>query len=301
LRNNYLIRSSVRYNATDAELLSYGTELEKRIAKGSFMASFQRNIQSNDFYLSVGCKYDFSFVRSSVSATQSKNNSGTVISAQGSVAFGGGNGYIHTNNNSSVGKGGVLLYPFLDLNNNGIFDKGEHLVKISAARINGGRAIFSKNDSIVRIPNLNAFTSYLIEFNDNDLDNIGWRFKHKTYQVLVDPNQFKRIDVPILAMGEISGMAYMEKESELKGLGRVLIKIYKKDSDKVVAEVLSESDGYIYYLGLKPGEYRACVDPEQLINLNFAAEPACRYFTIKTSEEGDIVDGIDFILKKNKE
>lgn len=298
-RNNYILRSSARYNASEGLLISYRTELEKRIAKGYFSASFQRNLQSNDFYLNLGCKYDLSFARTSVSTSQSKTNNSSLISAQGSLAF-GGNGYVHSNNNTSVGKGGILLYPFLDLNNNGVLDKGEHLVKLSSARVSGGRAIFNENDSIVRIPNLNAFTSYLIEFNDNDLDNIAWRFKHKSYKVLVDPNQFKHIYVPILSMGEISGMTYMKKENELKGIGRILIKIYEKNSDKVVAETLSEYDGYIYKLGLKPGEYKACVDVEQLNNLNFVAEPTCRYFTIKTSEEGDIVDGIDFILKENK-
>ncbi len=299
-KNNYALRSITRYNATDAVLLSYRAELEKRIAKGFISASFQRNIQSNDFYLNVGCKYDFSFARAAVSTSQSKLDSGNSISAQGSLAFGGGNGYIHSNVNSSISRGGILLYPFLDLNQNGVLDNGEHLVKITAARINGGRTVFSKNDSIVRIPNLNSFTNYSITFDDADLDNIAWRFKLKTYQVLVDPNQFKRIDVPILSMGEISGMTYIEKENSLKGIGRISIKIYKKDSDKLVTEILSESDGYLYNLGLKPGEYRACIDPKQLKNLNFVAEPACRYFTIKTLEEGDIVDGIDFIVRENK-
>jgi hypothetical protein len=101
-------------------------------------------------------------------------------------------------------------------------------------------------------------------------------------------------------MGEISGMTFIEKENSLKGIGRISIKIYKKDSDKLVTEILSESDGYLYNLGLKPGEYRACIDPEQLKNLDFVAEPACRYFTIKTLEEGDIVNGIDFIVRENK-
>ncbi|MFT7386403.1 MAG: hypothetical protein ACI82E_001168, partial [Nonlabens sp.] len=257
LKNNYLIRSSVRFNASNSSFISYTTELEKRIAKGYLSASFQRNILSDDYYINVGCKYDFSFARTAVAGSQSKLNSGTSISAQGSMAFGGGRGYVHSNNNSSVGKGGILLYPFLDLNQNGIFDKGEHLVKITAARVNGGRAIFNEKDFIVRIPDLNVFTSYLFEFNDSDLDNIAWRFKNKTYQVLIDPNQFKRIDVPILAMGEISGMVTIEKENELKGLGRILIKIYEKDSNKVVEEILSESDGYIYKLGLKPGMYKA--------------------------------------------
>lgn len=299
-KNNYVLRSIARYNATDAVLLSYRAELEKRIPKGFISASFQRNIQSNDFSLNVGCKYDFSFARATVSTSQSKRDSGNSISAQGSLAFGGGNGYVHSNVNSSISRGGILLYPFLDLNQNGVLDNGEHLVKITAARVNGGRAVFSKNDSIVRIPNLNSFTNYIITFDDTDLDNIAWRFKHKSYQVLIDPNQFKRINVPILSMGEISGMTYIQKENSLKGIGRISIKIYEKDSDKLVTEILSESDGYLYNLGLKPGEYRVCIDPEQLKNLDFVAEPACRYFTIKTLEEGDIVNGIDFILRENK-
>lgn len=116
---------------------------------------------------------------------------------------------------------------------------------------------------------------------------------------MVDPNQFKRIDVPIQSMGEISGMVYLNKGDLLKGLGRVSIKIYKSGSNKVVSEILSESDGYIYSLGLKPGEYRACLDAEQLSNLNFVSNITCKDFTIRTSEEGDIVEGLDFILTAN--
>lgn len=246
----------------------------------------------------MGCKYDFSFARTSILASRSKKTSSTAISVQGSKAFGGGNGSVNSSINSYVGKGGIVLYPFLDLNQNGIFDKEEHLVRIAAVKVNGARAIINKKDSLVRIPNLSAFTNYFLEFDNNTLENIAWSFTHKTYQVLVDPNQFKRIDIPIASMGEVSGIVSINKENALKGIGRILIKIYQKDSTKIVAETFSEPDGYIYKLGLKPGEYKACVDGEQLINLNFIADPPLRYFTIKTSEEGDVVDGLDFILRK---
>jgi hypothetical protein len=301
LKNNIILRTSARYNATDGVLMAYKEEVEKRTAKGYYSVSFEKNILSNDHFFNFSYKYDLPFGRTNVALSQSKRQVVTSMGAQGSLAFGGGNNYINVNNNSSVGKGGILLYPFLDINQNGVFDKGEHLVKINNVKLNGGKAIFNEKDLIVRIPNLNAFTAYDITFSDTDLENIAWSFKDKTYQVLVDPNQFKRIDVPIISMGEISGMVYLDKGDLLKGLGRVLIKIYKKGSDKVVAETLSESDGYIYLLGLKPGEYRACVDPEQLINLGFIAEPACKDFTIKVSEDGDIVDGMNFILKAKQD
>jgi len=68
----------------------------------------------------------------------------------------------------------------------------------------------------------------------------------------------------------------------------------------VVTELISESDGYIDYLGLKPGEYFARVDSVQLRNLDYKVTPLRRDFTIKRSEQGDIVAGIDFVLTGKK-
>jgi len=87
--------------------------------------------------------------------------------------------------------------------------------------------------------------------------------------VLIDPNQFKRIDIPIIAVGEVSGMTYLNKDNVLKGQRRILVKFYKKypksggnrnlseaddtDYSKPMAETLTESDGYLYYMGLPRG------------------------------------------------
>ena len=300
LKKGYNIRSSAQYNASESKFITCKAAIEKSIPKGNFSISYGRNILNNDNLISLSFKYDLSFARTNISASHSNGNIYTLESAQGSLAFGGGNNYIHVSNNSAVSKGGISLYPFLDLNNNGIFDEGEHLVKLTKVRVSGGKAIFSKKDSIVRIPNLNAFTSYNVEFGDNDLENIAWRFKKKVYQVLIDPNQFKRIDIPIVAVGEVSGMAYMNTDNSLQGIGRILVKFYNKNSTKVVAETLSESDGYIDYMGLEPGEYVARVDAEQLSNLDFKVDPPQIDFTIKTLEEGDIVGGTDFVLSRNK-
>lgn len=298
-KNNIIVRPSVRYNASSELFLSYKGEVEKRTAKAYYGISYEKNVISNSHFLSFSYKYDLAFARTNIGVSQSNNQIVSSIGAQGSLAFGGGNNYIYESNNSSVGKGGILIYPFLDLNQNGIFDHGEHLVKIDNVKVNGGQAVFSDKDLIVRIPNLNAFNNYTLTFSDSDVNNIAWKFKDKFYQVMVDPNQFKRIDVPIQPMGEISGMVYLDDGKLLKGLGRILIKVYKKGSDKVVSEILSESDGYMYLLGLKSGEYSACLDQEQLSNLNFDADTTCKYFTIKTSEDGDIIEGLDFVLKSN--
>lgn len=296
LKKGIIIRPSAQYNASDNRLITCKMVAEKSIPKGYITATYERSVISDVHIFSIKFKYDLNFARTNVNITQ---RSGDVIfseSAQGSLAFGSGNKHIHVSNNSSVSKGGISLYPFLDLNRNGIFDANEHPVRLTSVRTMGGRAIFNEKDSIVRIPDLIHFTNQLVEFDDNNLENIAWRFTHKTYSILIDPNQFKRVDIAVVPVGEASGMVYMNNDNSLKGIGRILVKFYKKDGLKPVAETLSESDGYIYYLGLEPGEYIARVDPEQLKNLDFTANPTEIEFTIKAVEEGDIVGGIDFVL-----
>ena len=97
-------------------------------------------------------------------------------------------------------------------------------------------------------------------------------------------------------MGEVSGTVYLSSAQELKGQGRIIIAIYDEKKQKV-AEALSEFDGYFSYLGLKPGKYTAKVDVAQMKKLNYQATPAVHPITIKISEEGDIIEGIDFTLK----
>ncbi len=296
MQKGFVIRPSARFNVNEGDFMSCKAEIEKRIPKGYLSVSYERNFSFNDHFINVSFKYDLPFARTNISASQSKNKVTTSQSAQGSLAFGGDN-YTYVSNNSSVSKGGILLYPYLDLNHNGVFDKGEHMVMLNSVKTRGGKAIFSEKDSIIRINDLNAFTNYMLEFKDNDLQNIAWRFPKKIYQVLIDPNQFKRVDVPIIPVGEASGMVYLGRDKKLKGLGRITISFYDAKSNKVVAETLSESDGYIYFLGLEPGEYIARVDSVQLNNLGLRADHSELPFTIKTKEQGDIVGGLDFILR----
>jgi len=299
-KNGITLRPSAEYNVNAGTFVSYKAEIEKRIGKGYISVAYERNVAYSDNYINVCLKYDLPFARTSISASQSKGVIITSETAQGSLAFGGDNNFTHVSINPSMSKGGILLYPFLDLNRNGIFDSNERMVKLTSVRVFGGRPIYNDKDSIVRIPDLNAFITYTLGFSDYNLENIAWQFTKKSYQVLIDPNQFKRVDIPVVAAGEASGMTYLDRNNSLKGIGRIWIKIYDKKNRKLAAETLSESDGYIYYLGLAPGDYFACVDSLQLNNLGFTADPPCREFTVKPVEDGDIVDGIDFVLKSGQ-
>jgi hypothetical protein len=295
LLNGLVLRPSVEYNLKQNKLTRYRAEIEKRVSKMYFSASYERNVtsKSNTFFLNF--RYDLPYARTGLSAFYSNKNISFTENAQGSLAFGGDN-YTYAGNNSSLSKGGLLFYPFLDLNQNGILDNGEKMVLLSSVRVSGGNAVISEKDSIVRVSDLNAFVNYNVSFSNDDLESISWKFKHNTYQVLVDPNQYKRVFVPIISMGEINGMIYFNKENTRKGLGRVTIQIYNGQGKKV-AQTLSEPDGYFSYLGLVPGNYKVRVDEEQLKKLDYQSSPKEQEIFIKVSEDGTIVDGLDFNLK----
>ena len=296
MKNGLVFRPSVEYNISNNELLRYKAEIEKRVAKAYFSISYEKNVMYKTDNVFVNIRYDLPFARAGISASYNNNNLYLTESAQGSVAF-GGNKTVKSGNNSALGKGGILFYPFLDLNQNGVKDKGEQMVLLSKVRVSGGRAEISEKDSIVRISDLNAFVDYTVEFSDNDLDNIAWRFKHKIYQVLVDPNQYKKVYVPVLSVGEVSGMIYQSKENEMKGIGRITLQIYNQQ-EKLVAETLSESDGYFSCLGLNPGNYTLRLDETQLAKLGYKSMPQMHNLFIKEMVDGDIVEGLDFVITK---
>ncbi|MGO4822580.1 MULTISPECIES: stalk domain-containing protein [unclassified Flavobacterium] len=295
LNNGLLIRPVVQYNFTDNQLMRHGVSVEKRLSNMSFSTAYFKNYQNNTDNFLLSYSYDLNSARSYFTAAYNNKRFNSSQSAQGGIAFGGDNGYIKAGSNSSVGRGGILFYPFLDLNRNGKKDIGERTVFVKNVKVLNGRASTSIKDSIVRISDLNSFIKYKVEFLDADLDNISWNFKHHSYEVLVDPNQYKKVEVPIVVMGEVSGMVYLNSNKDSNGQGRVIVEIYNSNGLKV-AETLSESDGYFYYLGLQPGQYTVKIDQQQLDKLSYQSNPGIHKVTIEVAEDGTVVDGLDFHL-----
>ena len=293
MKNGIALTSSTNYNVNQNKFKNIDINLQIRILKINLEASYQGSLISKYNSVSLRANYDLPFARAGISSSYNGSSLNFSERAQGSMAFNLDDGIVHTGKNSALGKGGLLLHPFLDLNGNSKLDKGERKILLSAIKIAGAKAVISKKDSIVRVFDLNAFVNYTIEFSANSLDNIAWRYKHKTYKILVDPNQYKRVFIPVISVGEISGMVYLGS----RGQGRVNLQILD-EKENIVVETLSEFDGYYSYLGLKPGKYTVRIDPEQLKILNYKALPKVHQVTIKVSEYGDIVDGLDFTLSK---
>lgn len=293
--NGFIIRPTIQYNVSENNLVRIRAEIEKRAARITYSASIEKNIQFGTNNINFSVRYDLPYARTGVSSFYNNNQLAIQQNAQGSLAFGAGNGAINPAYNSAMGKGGILCYPFLDLNQNDKKDADEPRVFVKNVSISGGKIKSIEKDSIIMISDLNSFIKYKLTFDDGELENIGWKFKYKTYQVLVDPHQFKKIEIPVLVFGEVTGMIYQNSTHRNNGLGRIAIKIYDK-LGKLVAETLSESDGYYSYLGLKPGEYTVRVDKAQLKKIGYQADQQQLKITIKPIITGDFVENLNFVL-----
>jgi len=286
----------VQFDYTQNAFISAKAGLEKRIfGQGYATLSYEDIFRSNFQIFQFGLRYDFSFAQAGFTFWNTKNGPTLVESARGSVMMDTKSAYVGTTNRSSVTKGGIVVTSFLDLNANGVKDAGEPKIAGLNLSMTGGRIKRSEKDSSIRIFDLEPYTDYLIEIDRNSFDNISWQIKDKTMLVAVEPNQFRHIDVPVSVMGEASGTVYNEENN---GQARIIICIYNQDS-ALVARQLTEFDGYFNYLGLKPGNYTISLDKGQLEKLNMASSPQSIPFTIHESEDGDMVDWLEFRLKNN--
>ncbi|MGE5318216.1 MAG: SPOR domain-containing protein, partial [Chloroflexota bacterium] len=240
-------------------------------------------------------RYDLPYAQTASSARFSGKNVTTTESARGSFAFGSGNGYVHADNRSATGRGAITVIPFLDINNNNIKEDNEPIAQGLSVRLNGGRIIKYDKDSLIRIIELEPYASYLLELDEVGFENIAWQLPIRTMSIQIDPNQFKKVGVPIKVKGEANGTVYVKKGRSLVGQGRIIINILDANG-KTIMRMLTESDGYFNYLGLMPGKYTAQPDSAQLIRLGYTAEPTSLDFTINPSIMGDIIDDITFTL-----
>lgn len=297
-RKGLTIRPNAFANISNKKIVSSKIDIEQSFSRGFISTTYEHYFDSKQDFISINLRCDLSFARASMGAARYASSNITSQSLQGSIAFGGKHGYAKASTNPSVGKGAIVIYPFLDVNNNGIFDKDEHRVYVATVKIPGGKVIRNRKDSILRVTELTPFVEYMLELKNYDLENASWRFSYKRIKVIVDPNQFKQLYIPIYVVSEVNGSVYIKDEDGTKGLGQIVIKLFKKGSTTAFAEVRSEQDGFFSYSELPPGDYTAAVDASQLSTLDCKAEPAFQAFSVNSNIDGNTISGINFTLSK---
>jgi cell division protein FtsN len=293
----FVFMPQAQYGYTQNKLISAKLGVEKHLLEHTFLnLSYEQVFQSNLKLAEVGFRYDFSFAQTGASFRQSDKKTTLIQYARGSLINDTKTKYLGTDNRTNVGKGGISIVPFLDLNANGRKDSGEPRAYGLNLHANGGRVERSDRDTTIRILGLEPYTSCFIELDPNSFDNISWQLPKQTLSVSVDPNILKLIEIPVNVAGEANGNVSLTKEGEKNGLGRIILSFYTSNL-KSAGKALTEDDGFYSYFGLAPGKYIVRVDTGQLRKLRMTSEPETLLFNIKSGIEGDIVAGLDFTLK----
>ena len=296
LKHDFTFRPQGQVDITKGEITLVKAELEKRISRSGYLSVVgEKNFRSDYGGVTLSLRWDLPFAQTNLSARVSNNDFSSTVGGSGSFAFGSGNGYVHKDNRPTTGRGGVTITPFVDINHNGAREDGEPLASGLTVRMSGGRIISNRNDSIIRIVGLEPYTSYLLTLDDHGLEQISWQLKHKNIRVEIDPNQFKKIDIPVLPMGEVNGWVYIEDENGKRGLGKIVINFFTEEG-VLAATTMSESDGGFTFLGLPPGKYYAQVDSAQMSGLKMASTPPQIDFELEPMYDGDIVYDLQFVI-----
>jgi hypothetical protein len=286
-----------QYGFTENKLFSAKARLEKRVIKNGFMnLSYEQNFRNNLRLAEAGFRYDFSFAQAGAAVRQYNNKTSLIEYARGSLINDRKTKYLGTDNRPNVGRGGITVIPFLDLNANGKKDPGEPKAPGLNLHSNGGRVVKNDRDTTIRILGLEPYTSCFVDLDPNSFDNISWRLTKETYNVAVDPDILKSIEVPVIIAGEATGFVSLESDGEKRGQGRILIRFFDSRLNPA-GKTITEDDGYFSYFGLTTGTYTVSIDTLQLRKLNMTSDPETLQFTIAGGLDGDIADGLDFELK----
>ena len=291
-----LLMPQTQYAYTRNSFLTAKVKIEKPVFDRAYLtASYERDFRTQMHMAELGFRYNFSFAQTGLSARYSNRETTLVQYARGSLITDSKSKYLKAENRPNVGRGGVIVRPFLDFNSNGKRDPGENGAPGLNLRANGGRVDKSENDTVIAILGLEPYTSCFIELDPNSFYSIAWRLPFKTMSVEVDPNVMKSIDIPISIAGEASGFVTIDRDGEKRGQARIIVN-YFNDRSELVASTLSEDDGYYSYFGLAPGKYFTRVDTAQLSRLGMLCNPDSLGFDIEVLIDGDMVNGLDFKL-----
>ena len=87
----------------------------------------------------------------------------------GSILYNDKTQSLSVSNQNNVGRAGLIILPFLDVNCNGKRDIGEPKVDKLDFRVNAGRIIRNDKDTTIRVIGLEAYNYYYIEIDKNSI------------------------------------------------------------------------------------------------------------------------------------
>lgn len=281
-----------RFDATALGSLQFSQTILKN---GRLTIGYDRDFLNKANLVQLGFLYDFQFIRSSTQSLIRQKEGDFDLSVSqnlsGSIGADLRNGAILPTNRDQVGRSGITVRMFEDLNANGVYDKGETIIPAKAVRLDQSATMTIGRDGLLRITQLQSYWTYRLTVDVRALPDATLLPLKTKFSFVADPNRFKSIDIPLYRTGTIEGIVYNERIAgrSIPQPGLRLI-LRKEGEEEAFEPIRTFSDGTFYSYGLMPGNYTLMVDSGQLAFMNLVQKPDTLKFTIRPLPEGDYID-----------
>jgi hypothetical protein len=199
-----------------------------------------------------------------------------------------------------VGYGGLVFQPFVDVNGNDLHDAGEEYIE-------GGRMTMTTNFTrgTLRyrpggfvVERAQPYESYYLTLESQYLDNPLWVPKYSTFSVVAEPNEFRRVNVPVILGGIIRGRVTYGTNGGTVDAEGLTISIAPEDPTKegYKRTMLTFSTGQYEFFGIPPGRYIISLDPNQVSQVGYRTDGLSKTVEVRALPDGDEINDIDFGL-----
>lgn len=198
------VTPSVRYDHTRNMLTGWKLKAEKQLAKQWFISVNYEAYTDYDIQnLQIGVR--LSLKAANYAMYLNRHNSKVTINQaiNGSLVYDKSTPRVLADNINKVGRGGLTIAAFLDVNSNGSRDPGEPTVEgLDVKVLSGGQPVTSEKDTVIRVFNLEAYTQAHIVVSGTRFKNIYWQLPKTTFSVAIDPNRMRLVEVPVIIAEE---------------------------------------------------------------------------------------------------
>ncbi len=242
---------------------------------------------------------DLPAARTTTSAGMRDYGSTMTQSIRGSVVFDEPNREFHFDRRPAVGRSSAAVRLFLDEDGNGRFDVDEPVIDDDVIRLKRGSAGFKRRSGdLTLLSGLLPYARYTASVDESLLSNPMLVPTRSAFSFIADPNSVKPIDIPLSAAGVVEGRVMeMRGESVYPVPGAAVRLVRREDGAEHVLRTFS--DGTFYQMGLPPGTYDIFLDERPGADLRLA--PLSHTVTIQQAADGEIVEGLDFVLRHDAE
>ena len=190
------------------------------------------------------------------------------------------------------GYGGVAAIAFQDLNGDGKRDVNEPALEAPAFVVNGaslppaeGNAFF--NDHIP------ADQYSYVSLQPGSLEDPFAKAAVSGYKILGRRGHVAKINVPVVALGELIGTVFLEDDGKQRPYGAIQVELVDSKGNTVRA-TRTAFDGMFSLDGILPGAYRLRISPPDMKRLELSANPGIE---VKLPATGGTVEGLDLVVR----